>query len=343
MVAPIKKPIPKKPTPKSPAPKKSTKPIKKPIEAPKKDMSTDVDYDPAVDGDGIIKTNKRGKIRTCVPFEEARKFVQDEAIPSRRKYEEWWMRHKPKDIPKYPNRAYQKEFISWNDFLGNNNDFLGHVTYTWLPYEEAKSIVHTLNIGSYEEWLAFCKTDRMIPNIPKRPDLQYHEWRTWGTWLGKNSVARLDAIHKSLSSQDHSFIYYIIQEQGAPNNIVSVGVNKNGILDLKSQWERRRFHIHRVYWVSLEDEQFCKEVTDALSSSYFEDESIRLVPNLWELFYYLEQRLTRVDLTKVSELERKRSLAPTKQDTLIRQVEQEEDSLEHIQPSELDNLGIEVF
>jgi len=43
----------------------------------------------------------------------------------------------------------------------------------WLPYEEAKKLVHPLKIPNYKEWLKHVKVSKIPPGIPKNPQITY--------------------------------------------------------------------------------------------------------------------------------------------------------------------------
>ena len=101
----------------------------------------------------ISKTKPKKKItggtttraRKNLDFEKARTFIRTQSIGSRREYHEWHELNKPKLLPKYPHRAYSKEWTDWNDFLGNNNapiteqdpnDRTKQYKRQYRPYEE---------------------------------------------------------------------------------------------------------------------------------------------------------------------------------------------------------------
>lgn len=300
MATPIKKTTPKK----KPGPKKATTPKKMVLPPPEERMTMEeiTKMDAPIDSDPNPSTSiDKRKGSKYVDFHTAREFIRAEMIPSRVKYDEWWNRHMPKDIPKYPYRVY-KEWITWNDFLGTNNIFGNTKVQDWLPYEEARQIVHTLNIESYAKWLAYAKEGKLPERIPVRPDLTYSSWRTWASWLGKNAIESLIAKKEVLAKENR--IFYVIHEPGTPENVITFGIDRDGIHSFKAKWEANPFNIIRVFWYNPDEDQYIKDVINQLSSPYLGDEQQRIVKNYWEILYYIEQKLMRVDLTRVSAAEK---------------------------------------
>ncbi len=94
------------------------------------------------------------------------------------------IKNKPKNIPSSPHTVYKNEWISWNDWLGNNNKFCGYKNI--LKYKDALNISKNLKIKTKKEWEEYIfETNRN--DLPRRPDLYYIEWNSWSEWLGINS------------------------------------------------------------------------------------------------------------------------------------------------------------
>lgn len=246
----------------------------------------------------VKKTRGRKNTGKYVSYEEACEFIKGELIQSRSKYFEWFDRHKPKDIPRFPYRIYHKEWIGWNEYLGNNNTFGTHNVGKWRSYEEAMMYVHTLDIINYTQWIECCKADKIPDDIPSRPDLIYPKWRTWNHWLG-NKVA--EAIEAKREADGRIQIYYIIHEVGVPENVLTFGIEPNGLSGLKDRWDRERFTIIRAFWYDRNEAEYINNVVGNLSSQYLGEDRQRIVPNFWEVIYYLEQKLDRANLKNVQQ------------------------------------------
>lgn len=56
----------------------------------------------------------------------------------------------------------------------------------FLPYEEAKAFVYTLNLMNFKEWNAYSKSGKRPWNIPASPNVIYKNkgWVSWYVWLG---------------------------------------------------------------------------------------------------------------------------------------------------------------
>ena len=65
----------------------------------------------------------------------------------------------------------------------------------FLPYEEARAFVHSLNLKTELEWRFYCNggltgKGKRSKDIPSNPDKTYAKkgWKSWGEWLGTNST-----------------------------------------------------------------------------------------------------------------------------------------------------------
>jgi len=56
----------------------------------------------------------------------------------------------------------------------------------FLPYDEARKIVRSLNIKTQREWYKYVKKEDFPINIPKAPRAVYKEWVGMIDWLGTN-------------------------------------------------------------------------------------------------------------------------------------------------------------
>ena len=131
-------------------------------------------------------------------FEEAREFAKTLNLKSVSNWLSYckgklkWLPQKPEDIPASPNNSYKKSgWSSWGDWLGTGS--VAPQLRTYLPYKEAESFVHKLNLKSQKEWYDLTKASpKVIPtNIPSTPAEVYDGdgWITWGHWLGTGTIA----------------------------------------------------------------------------------------------------------------------------------------------------------
>jgi len=282
----VKKPV-KKSTRKKAAPV-----VKRPEGRPKK-MSLDEikNLEEPIYMPPLQKHRGRPKNENYIPFEEAREFIRGEMIPSRNKFHEWWERNKPKAIPRFPYRVYTTEWISWNDFLGTDNEFGVRVGKNWRQIDEAAMWVHTLKIESYGKWLEYCKDNTLPADIPARPDLVYASWKTWNHWLGNKPVEAMEAVREAQKIQ----IYYIIHEPGVPENVLNFGIDTIGPSSFKDRWQREHFTIVKLFWYDPAEALEVKKVVEYFSTPYLGDERQRIVPNVWEIVWYLQMRLDMIN------------------------------------------------
>jgi superfamily II DNA or RNA helicase len=117
------------------------------------------------------------------PFEEAREFVRTLELNSREEYIKLVINKKYFDLPLATEKVYEKSWLNWPDYLGNNR-----ITETnKISYLEAQRIVKEFNFNSQLEFKKWVKNQK-IYNIPITPERSYKEqgWNDWGTFLGND-------------------------------------------------------------------------------------------------------------------------------------------------------------
>lgn len=147
-------------------------------------------------GEWLGTFNVSNKNKQFISFEEAKETIKKLNLKSRKDYEKYQSdmienfnnssinitpSGSGKTLPTNPNVAYVGSWKGWNDFLDvKSNEF--------LPFEEARNFVRSLNLKSVRNWEDYRK---LKPNnIPSLPSSYYKEkWINWGDWLGTNNVA----------------------------------------------------------------------------------------------------------------------------------------------------------
>jgi len=137
--------------------------------------------------------------RVYKSFEEARTFVRTLNLNS---YSEWRKYCKSGERPLYipgdPVKVYKnKGWVSWGDWLGT--EIVSTAKRDFLPFEEARSFVRSLNLKSAAEWKAWYKSDARPLSIPSNPSRVYQNtgWISLSDWLGTNTVATFNRSYRS--------------------------------------------------------------------------------------------------------------------------------------------------
>lgn len=218
-----------------------------------------------------------------LPFEEAREYIRTEMIESRRNFETWWQRTQPKTIPRFPYRAYEKKgWISWNDFLGVNNQFVGKKIAKWRQFDDAVKWAHSLRIETQVQWSEFAKSADKPEDIPQRPDIVYQKWVSWNHWLGNKPSERIKV------AEENQGIFYVIQEEGVPTNVLTFGVEPGGLHAMKARWDRSPYRIIKFFKNSRDKTEQISKIINTLTSEYMGSTKQRVAPNVWEVIWYLQ-------------------------------------------------------
>lgn len=168
-------------------------------------------------------------------FEDARKVIRAEHIPSIKAFEVWWKLNMPVRVPYRPDRIYKKHgWISWNDFLGNNNPFMktGDSKIIWMPFDEARAWAREKakehDLKSRVDWFNFCQDvekKNRPKNIPFNPSFAYRDdWYTWNDWLGVGSDIKT-IVKETINIMP---LLYVIKLSHSPSNVFKVNVTHGG-------------------------------------------------------------------------------------------------------------------
>lgn len=125
---------------------------------------------------------------TARNFIIAREFVRSLGLKNQSEWRKYLKSgNKPKDIPALPERTYQKEWNGYGDWLGTGNIHPKYLEF--LPFEEARKFVRSLNLKKLSEWNAYCDSGQKPDNIPREPAGYYKQnWISWADWFSENAI-----------------------------------------------------------------------------------------------------------------------------------------------------------
>lgn len=201
---------------------------------------------------------------------------------SRKEYEKWWEQNRPIGLPKSPHRVYLNDWVSWNDWLQNDNEFVLHESAEWQAYWPAMRYVHGRKFQTKGEYKEAARLVGWPSDIPKSP---YHiyadDWVDWATWLGVTVRSRV--INMANVKQCVAFCVM----EGMSSNIMKVIVCQNGVDELKTKLESiGKIRVYKMYeWKAETFEQF-RGILGVFGSDQGNDDWMFSNPNA--LFYELD-------------------------------------------------------
>lgn len=208
----------------------------------------------------------KAKRKSSYPdYSTAKAQAIDLQLESSSKYRDYIKKNKIKYLPAYPERVY-KDWISWNDYLGTNNKFMGEskkvVRPWWDAVKWAQEFCTLHNMDTGDQWLAWVKDhkEELPSDIPAHPDSKYPEWDGWKTWLGTDVRGRLAAAKASTAllciCSKHSL--------HVPGNVFQVIQAERGMSELRSMLVRdQELRVVRCYRM---DNDYKEEVMRVVSS-----------------------------------------------------------------------------
>jgi hypothetical protein len=141
-------------------------------------------YDKKI-GRKIIRPFKEKK-EPIVSFDVAKKIIKKLNFTKKIEYDIWYQENKKLNLPSHPKIFYKNEWISWQDFFGNNlpkiiNYHKREKNNNFLTYNETKKWVklNLPNVRIESDWRKI--TNNLPYYIPKRPDNRYKNngWCGW--------------------------------------------------------------------------------------------------------------------------------------------------------------------
>jgi hypothetical protein len=183
----------------------------------------------------------RTKNTHYIPYDQAREIVQIEQLQSRSQYWTWWDMWQPVDLPRNPHRVFV-DWISWNDFLGNNNKFKNTNPRQFRPFEEALAYAHTTNIATSSQWMETKHPD----DVPVRPDIVYrHQFKGWKYFL-KTGLRKATHAVEAAKSIENTQILVFLHQQWNPLNVFFVNVF-SGIAAVNNFCKKNNMTIQRLF------------------------------------------------------------------------------------------------
>lgn len=126
-------------------------------------------------------TRIRAEKSTCLSYDEASQYAQDNNIKSAKQWRAMG-KNRPTNLPCNPHEFY-KEWQGWPQFCKTDRP---SKNFVWATYEECQSWARENNIQSVEEWRAL--KEKRPPNVPAAPDRSYKDgWPGWPKFLANGN------------------------------------------------------------------------------------------------------------------------------------------------------------
>ena len=129
--------------------------------------------------------------KNFLEFEKAKSFVRELGLMTVTQWREYCKSsNKPIYIPSNPDKVYRTSgWKSMSDWLGV--DIIANGNKIFLDFDEAREIIHKLNLINQKQWNEYCNSGQKPNSIPTNPHLTYKNlgWLGIGDWLGTGVIA----------------------------------------------------------------------------------------------------------------------------------------------------------
>jgi hypothetical protein len=230
-----------------------------------------------------------------LPYEHAKRVINSFNITSRDQYYKWYDNEKHVYVPRRTYRIYLEEWNGWNEFLGTQNEFGNKVSLqqrTIIGFWDGVRWAQQLKLTSEKEWVAYCKENEIPDNIPRWPDRVYKgEWLGWDTWLGKT----IDSKITTGKQVESTALLVFARDAKLPNNVLQVLINKEGKGAVMQYAKDNNIVLVRAYQFEPEIRDKAWSVIESLTGTYYDDKYMRVVTNMNDLWWELDQHLLRAN------------------------------------------------
>ncbi len=138
--------------------------------------------------DWLGTDNLSNQKKEFLPFLEARDYVHTFNLKNSKEWVQWSNKHRPIFIPSNPGHQYKEEYVNLGDWLGTGK--VNNRYKKFVSFNEARQLVHGLNIKTNKEWRNYTQSAVFDNRIPKTPERVYSkEWKNWGDWLGNGQLS----------------------------------------------------------------------------------------------------------------------------------------------------------
>ena len=217
-------------------------------------------------------------------------------------YRYWVKMNIPARMPRYPNRAYKKEWTGWGDFLGVYNEYTRRPGVTtngkgkFRTLTEARKFVRALGLVGTLEWSAYTKSGKCPADIPHRPDLVYSRgnrtdsWISWRDFLGYNK--KTITLPEEKHAQTEPVIYIAKKPNAGIHNIYVINIipgGKDALIE----------HIRKMQWILISafytDYNYDhNSVLESLSKYTYGEVDEYMINNIYEVMSEFEFNLIKV-------------------------------------------------
>lgn len=140
----------------------------------------------------FLQNGRKSNSGKFISYNELKDILKPLNFSSVKEYNEWYSKNKDViSIPAVPKRCY-KEFISWDDLLGNK--IYQSKGKTYVSYDDAKKFASSLNLTGKNDWVNYCKYNHIPEGIPPGMCVRTVYLRdgvdfSWGDFLGTGRVS----------------------------------------------------------------------------------------------------------------------------------------------------------
>lgn len=226
--------------------------------------------------------------KTWPTYTEAKMMMASRDIGSRKAYMEWHKSRRVQFVPRMPDRVYDRtgDWGGWNDYLTNTNTFRTWDRTEYLPFYEAARWVHTLNLGSINEWKDYISDNELPENIPKYPASAYKDVWYKGVgfteWLGLDLRSKMEVVVEGELTK----CWGLVHVHGMPPNVFTVLKDIESTLRLD---HGVKYDIIVMYQYESELEDQLWRVLSSMTTVYGEDQH-RMCAN----YYMVQEQLDRI-------------------------------------------------
>lgn len=222
-------------------------------------------------------------------YEEAREKIQNEGIRSASEYHAWHNMNHPARMPSNADHFYSRRgvWISWNHFLGTNNEYPYVKKLKTRSYKDAKAYAHGKGFKNVPEWTAFCKSGKCPEDIPHRPDIYYFktgDWFSWREFLGPRCKMELG---KAIETVNDKMLYILNVPDPSNSKLYRIGLTVGGWPAIRDSV--KKYKLRHVASFTIDTEFNWKHFVSKHGEPHWESDGVFEIANISAMTFELSQ------------------------------------------------------
>jgi len=176
-------------------------------------------------------------------FDQCKSIAQSLKFSGLPQWEKYCKDNRHLHLPVYPYYTYRHQWKSAKDFLGHHP----RINPDFISYEEAKQVIHPLQISHSKEWNQLKSKPVNIPKNPQGYYTKIGQWIGWNDFLGATIENSIKCFNGEYYKIGDIFIYPKTGEIKRARNKTNLHVSRDGYSQMRVNY--KSYPLHRLMYI----------------------------------------------------------------------------------------------